>query len=209
VVVLSVSLTSSSVEVREIMGCDIHMYVEHRARSRRDGSWWSFGGRLNPGRYYGLFGYIAGVRGGGPPVVAPRGVPDDMAWSAREDWWLWINYDGTAGESEVSPETARKYVESYGCVYHGEVRPHYSRTITSVNGEVTETARTYGAAHDGSPRYVSHPDWHTPTWLTADELRTALALAGSDEPEYGAIVAAMEHMEAKGHDTRVVIWFDN
>lgn len=59
------------------MGCDIHMMIEYSPYKRSDGepSWSSFGGDFNPGRDYTMFGYLAGVRGDGPPVVDLRGMP--------------------------------------------------------------------------------------------------------------------------------------
>lgn len=44
------------------MGCDIHAYVEYK-KADNNGDWISFGGRINPGRNYSLFGRMAeGVR---------------------------------------------------------------------------------------------------------------------------------------------------
>ena len=66
------------------MGCDIHCYVEFK-KPKYD-FWDFFGDRINPGRHYNLFGHIAGVRRDTAPVVERRGVPDDMSWSAKDDW---------------------------------------------------------------------------------------------------------------------------
>jgi hypothetical protein len=42
------------------MGCDIHAYVESKKPDSK--TWWGFGGRINPGRNYRMFGKLAGVR---------------------------------------------------------------------------------------------------------------------------------------------------
>jgi len=38
------------------------------------------------GRNYALFSVLAGVRGYGPPILAPRGLPDDAGKSVLEEW---------------------------------------------------------------------------------------------------------------------------
>lgn len=59
------------------MGCDIHMWVERR---EADGKW-----HLVPDamvyneRWYVLFGWLAGVRGYGPPIAERRGWPADIS----------------------------------------------------------------------------------------------------------------------------------
>lgn len=63
------------------------------------------------------------------------------------------------------------------------------------------------AAYEAEKKYVSNPDWHTHSWLTADEF--AVAIEGSGEPEYEAILAAMRSFEAGGAQARIVFWFDN
>lgn len=65
------------------MGCDIRAFVEYKFGDH----WCSFGGQVDFGRNYQLFDAMAGVRGDGA-VVSPRGVPDDMALFAREEWRL-------------------------------------------------------------------------------------------------------------------------
>lgn len=77
------------------MGCDIHAYAEVKV----NGHWRPLGKavydhvkkpdgtqdiaitELDIGRYYTLFGLLAGVRSGGEPLIPRRGVPQD----SRED----------------------------------------------------------------------------------------------------------------------------
>lgn len=169
------------------MGCDIHCYVEHRDKGSEH--WYGFGGRINPGRNYQMFGLLAGVRGG-TALVEPRGVPENMAYDARDDYWLFINRSGQPGDGETTPERAAKYVAEDGCEYVG----HQT---------------------NGQPNWVTHPDWHSASWLTPDEFQKASdAAAEADAPyglssEYYALIAAMREFEKRGEDARVVFWFDN
>lgn len=166
--------------------------------------WQDFGGRINPGRNYHLFGRMAGVRGDGPPVVAPRGIPDDLAWYAKADWWLRIDYLGTGdGEGECTPADAERYAR------HGRTRGSFEPYIrTTREGGVT-VSTVVGAEHRGKPTHVEHPDWHTPSWLTSGELAVAIADDPEQEPEYRALLAAMRQFEADEYEVRLVFWFDN
>jgi hypothetical protein len=86
------------------MGCDIHMYVEHASRSDEP-YWRPLGGRINPGRNYELFGFMAGVRGAGPSVIHERGMPTDAAWEAQGDNRLYICDD--EGDGNCTPRASR------------------------------------------------------------------------------------------------------
>src|SRR5690349_20426391 len=88
-----------------LMGSDIHLYIEHK-RTGPNSRWSSFGGRFNPGRYYGLFAKLAGVRNYREvkPVAEPRGMPADAGWIADADNRLYISEDG--GERHVTAERA-------------------------------------------------------------------------------------------------------
>lgn len=161
------------------MGCDIHCYVEYywpgEDHSNGKKRWRDFGQRINPGRNYTLFGYLAGVRRDVTPVVPPRGVPRDLAWAASDDYWLWLEGKDRA--------RAARWVEQGDSVYrHNDA---------------------------GEPQWVSHPDYHTHSWLTPDEFEKALVLAGETTGEYRALLAAMRSLEKDGDKVRLVFWFDN
>lgn len=170
------------------MGCDIHAYVEHRNPKSEHESWNNFGERVNPGRNYLMFGFLAGVRYDGPPVAAPRGIPEVLGWAAHGDWWLWITDEQTDKEGGCSLEQAERYHRS-GSAYRGE--------------------------KDGRPVWVQAPNWHTPSWLTTDEFAAAIDAYEKDdhqwgEPiEYKALLAAMRVLESNGNQARIVFWFDN
>jgi len=220
------------------MGCDIHCYVEYHPKRPRDEyarHWRDFGGRINPGRNYALFAALAGVRGPLPKGgVKPRGIPAELSYSAAGDWHLYIkdavvsceDWDGRldplnglmmaclANPDDGTPramlldelltrhesrQADQEYTGRVGTCTHAEAERWHAR------------GRPY-VMRDGKPVMVEHPDWHTPSWLTADEWEAALKLAGvgpKAEAEYHAILAAMRALEAAGNAARVVFWFDN
>jgi hypothetical protein len=61
---------------------------------------------------------------------------------------------------------------------------------------------------DNTMDRIEHPDWHTPSWLTASELERCIDTEGYVD-EYKAILAAMKSLESSGNDVRLVFWFDN
>lgn len=181
------------------MGADIHMYIEYASKTpsphatRTGKRWWSnFGGRINPGRNYSLFGLISGVRDDRyGPVVEPRGYPDDAGYVADEDAYLRINDEYADNDGYCSLASAESWAK-------------YGSTI-----ECNDS---------GKPVRVTAPDWHSHTWLTPDELAAVYArydeLFANDDYKIGvewrAMLAAMRALECNGqNDVRVIIWFDN
>ena len=158
------------------MGCDIHCFVEYRERNHHpDDSWMWFGGRINPGRKYEVFGRLAGVRWNVPDALEPRGLPSDIAFPAREHAFLFIIDKETENESYVSRELAEQWIASGLCKKYGD-------------------------------HWITHPDWHSYSWVTPDEWEKATAGGGR---EYAALLAAMRSLESSGCEVRVVFWFDN
>lgn len=66
------------------MGCDIHTHIEIRYKGK-----WEHYACPSIDRNYALFGAMAGVRGGGPAIVEPKGVPKDMSIITRLSWERW------------------------------------------------------------------------------------------------------------------------
>jgi hypothetical protein len=139
---------------------------------------------MNPGRDYGVFESLAGVRGESKNSVSPpRGYPEDASYAAQEDYWVYLG-------PETSEWANRDKAE--GWVVRGESR-----------------------WRDESKRWVSHPDYHSHSWLTLAEFRKALNACSELEQfykpdaEYWAVIAAMEELEKRGKQTRIVFWFDN
>jgi len=175
------------------MGCDIHCYIEYK-RPEPEG-WSPFGGRLNPGRHYGVFAKLAGVRNhpewGIVPIAEPRGLPEGLAYEADGDSKLFV--------------LDRDEVESEGCV-------------STANAErwVAQGSSKFIDGHNGPKTAVTHPDWHSHSWVTLDELVAALGdpkvglTADSwSRPGYKALVGAMHALRDEGCEVRLVFWFDN
>lgn len=183
------------------MGADIHTYVEY-GKPGADGAvshWIGFtknGGR----RDYLMFGILAGVRIPEARMFEPRGIPAGLSFNASDDYWLSVappeHPEWADGDGWVSPENAERWVKEG----------------SSVEG---------GRRADGSLMRVSGPDWHSHSWLTADELQAAIDRypvemkerwnqdGGRPDPEWPAMVAAMRVFEQQSYAARVVFWFDN
>lgn len=169
------------------MGCDIHMYIEYR-RKNQTGSFKSFGGRINPGRNYFMFGLLSkGVRVNHVDGFKPKGMPDfdSLGYESMDDNRLYISESG--GEGSVTKETAERLVSKGLSIYTDE------RNV-----------------------FVTHPDWHSHSWLTTEEYKSVLDKYNSHpdaynhkEHEYEAILCAMEKFEEMGFDARIVFWFDS
>lgn len=54
--------------------------------------------------------------------------------------------------------------------------------------------------------WISHPDHHTPSWLTVDEFEQVCQRLGTGEYHYHTALAMMK---AIPHECRIVFWFDN
>lgn len=168
------------------MGCDIHCYIEYQPRDSQ--SWKGFGGRLNPGRNYTMFGQLAGVRSEGRPAVSPRGFPSPTGYVAIMDNQLYISDSPTTVDHEeyVTSERAAEWVKSGSSTY---------------------------LLRDGQRYAVTHPDYHSHSWLTPDEWEAAIRMTQAWEdypiPEYEAMLAALRSFEQQGFKARVVFWFDN
>jgi hypothetical protein len=213
------------------MGCDIHCYIEYRKKNSDKESWNDFGGRINPGRNYGLFTLMAAVRDywedSDWKLFTPKGLPEDIGYAASGDnfHYLTDSVKCSCGESRyVGIETAERWVKSGSSVYKNDI--------------------------NGKPTWVSNPDWHSHSWLSLEEYRQVLdqyivaekkswedrekkrldliehlknktgvdvkeeswlykPCDHYDEPEYHAILAAMESFEKMGYESRLVFWFDN
>lgn len=173
------------------MGCDIHAHIEY-AEYEREGTpiWWHYC-TFFAGRDYWLFALMAGVRAysGETPLVDPRGVPSGMTWETEGAFTLRVVEAETHHEGECS----RKDAESW-------VRSGASKLLTEPDAKYPK---------------VTHPDWHTPSWLSTEEVLAVLQKYG--ELHAGAVpranmlaaVAAMKAFESAGLKARLVFWFDN
>lgn len=183
------------------MGCDIHCYLEYKLKG--NDRWRSFGGSINPGRSYVAFAVLAGVRnwfsdvpGNELPVPFPRrGMPSDAGYDANDDNWLFVDdspdYDSDS-DHITSRATAERWVKNGSSKYKGD----------------DERGR----------KLVSHPDWHSHSWLTPAEMRHALesldGVVGYKflEHEYHRgwqVMLAVAEKLAEFGAVRIVFWFDN
>lgn len=168
------------------MGCDIHMYIEYKGKD--SDSFRDFGGRINPGRNYYMFGILSkGVRVVNKDGIEPKGMPEyeSLSYSTRNDYQNYISEN--EGDDCVTPERAAEWVK---------------------NGYSTYT--------DERKVFVSNPDWHSHSWLTRDEYKKALDIYYSHakaiynkEPEYEVVLACLNSFEENGYESRIVFWFDN
>lgn len=181
------------------MGADIHAYVEYVAFVDHEGNdyWASFTQNIGD-RNYLLFGLLAEVRGPGPMLFPLRGVPEGhVSYRTEDDYWLRVTDNAQVAEYSqgwTTEEHAIRWVEQ-GCSKPEE--------------------------RDGKLLRVTHPDWHSASWLTADELSQVLDAYAKEVPkhwpeenpaapfEWQAVLAAMCSFEANGRKTRVIFWFDN
>lgn len=185
------------------MGCDIHMYIEYTNKKRKEENlnegktpyWFNFGSRINPGRNYTMFAVLAGVRGRYKDSFERKGkIPvNQLGWSSRDDFYIYISEKPIDYEHSVTPEQAKKWEER--------------------GYEIIE--------HNGKPTWVENPDLHTHTWMSPDELEKAFEIykvhataeweTETDVPiEYKAILSVMRTLEDGGeNEVRVVFCFDN
>jgi hypothetical protein len=176
------------------MGADVHMFIQYKEKSDNKEFWWPFGSKINPGRNYAMFGILAGVRNhDAPNRFEPKGIlpKEKRSWPVEDDLYLTITEDGT-GDHETTLEAAKRW-------FGGK------EIIMDENGK---------------PYKVLHPDWHSHSWMTPDELEQAYknykkyAKRGGYNKgvplEYKVILKTMRALEDKGkNEVLLVFWFDN
>jgi len=96
-------------------------------------------------RSYGLFTALAGVRCYNSEIESfkPRGVPENISLDTLRDYTLYITEEPFDEESCCTRESAERYIKS-GSTYW-----------------------------DDRKTRVTHPDWHTPSWLSLNEFKVA------------------------------------
>lgn len=78
-----------------------------------------------------------------------------------------------------------------------------------------EEAESWGGKYaNDSKTLVYHPDWHSHSWCTPDELQKVfdipkLNFYENNNDEYIALLASARNLEENGNDVRFVFWFDN
>lgn len=162
------------------MGCDIHLFIEYKQDGQSLLGWWAFGGEHRLDRDYRLFARMAGVRNYWDAV--PISNPRDLPDDAS---W------------QVKDKNRLLIVDNEEAGEREATREQAERWVKSGSSK-----------YDGD-RYVTHPDWHSHSWLSADEFEACLNSFESVSAEYKAVLAALRCFESDVQVTRVVFWFDN
>lgn len=166
------------------MGCDIHMFIEYKKPNAND-RWRSFGKEFRLNRNYLMFGILAQVRCVTTFSFEPKGIPEDLAYNAEDEFYLYVSEQESEGN--INPENAAIWIENY--------------------------KRLKTVYRDGKLIYIQSTDNHTPSSLTLEEYAEAMSeydkVKHWDEPEYLAILSAMQKLSEFKNQVRIVFWFDN
>lgn len=173
------------------MGADIHAYVDFdEAFNASDGTPWvsCYAADIALGRNYNLFTMMASVRddnGWTGSKREPRGLPAKYSFTVDNAHTFYIGRR-ESGERTVSRRVAAEWVK---------------------DGYSTYTAYRN---REGRPGWVTAPDWHSHSWLTAKELREIQAefIDRFGHP-YEPLEPLIEMMDCFGDRARLVFWFDN
>lgn len=134
------------------MGCDIHAFIEYYHMPVDSTlSTHALTDEINFGRSYCLFSLLAGVRGSCDPVVKPRGLPNnpDISYETSCKYYLQVVDLPSISSSGLS-------------IRHTITREAAEKLINSGRVDYANTAKTL----------IVDPAWHTPSWLTLNELMT-------------------------------------
>jgi hypothetical protein len=136
------------------MGCDIHTYIEYAELNPQGGeSYWKNFTRDGGSRDYEMFGVLAGVRVEEAKLFDPKGMPaGPLGYQTSHDYWVQVapeaHPEWADGDGWASLERATQWVDNGSSI-----------------GETDKSGRLHR---------VTGPDWHSHSWLTADELSQVL-----------------------------------
>jgi hypothetical protein len=185
------------------MGCDIHMFIEFKCP--HTDRWTNFGKKITPLREYDLFRLLAGARSNdlypSEPLRPLKGFPEDASGATIENYCYFITESVSADIrlGNVTREEAANLIKNNYAKYY---TPDYLRD------------------NRNAPIWVTRPDWHHCTWLSAEEYGECLLeytkrnsdildCFGYIEPEYRVVLATLREFERLRREARVVFWFDN
>lgn len=187
------------------MGCDIYPFVEYVAFTGHDDQpYWQCIMQGFGNRNYEWFSLLADCgRNEQPPLFPNRGLPEGkLSYTVEGVMWLTVTED-----EELAKESGYctpKDAESWRRYHHDGYRETRFKGRDE-NGNETERIH----------KQVMHPDLHSHSWLTCDELAQVIGhwIAGQHDYPYGvewdAVLAAMRALEERGHKTRLIFAFDN
>lgn len=175
------------------MGCDIHLLIEYRKENyfyqNNEPYWNNFGQRYYCRRDYGMFGMLCkGVRTEFDNSFEPRGMPANIGDDTRSEFYWYITEEPNDKAKETTLKKAKQW-EKEGCstiIYHNE-----------------------------KPTWVTDPDSHSHSWLTANEFSKAVEQLKEARKEvsisddYILIETVLKKLVELGYDARIVFWFDN
>lgn len=182
------------------MGCDIHGFVEIKPKATSPDKdypqGWDLFWHEHLWRDYNLFSLLAGVRNYEDKMSVlypPRGVPDDLSCDVLNHYGLMVNDQFGRDEKSdhfVTKAKADSWVSQGWSRYWTNQDPHDTCVV------------------------VTHPDWHTASWLRCEELgdvlRSYLEITNRQPNRVIRLVhATMKAAERMDLDTRFIFWFDN
>ncbi len=153
------------------MGCDIHAYIDYdngEDQAPRNLC------RIKIARDYWLFGVLAGVRldpgviPGEKQLFAPRGLPEKLSWEVEDENSLYVvadKEDEDVHEGCCERSNAEKWTKS--------------GWSTWLNEDHTR---------------ITHPDWHTHSYLYVDELEKV-------QEQYARIPGYPKHKMIKAEES--------
>lgn len=134
-----------------------------------------------PSRDYYLFARLGGVRN--YSSVAPIAAKRGLPQDATHEAHMMncLYVSETDGDGRASKERAEKWIAQGSSKWHKE-----------------------GV-------FVTHPDWHSHSWCTANELAQVLHSpeSGYFHDCYAILLTIMRFSESLGYEVRFVFWFDN
>jgi len=137
------------------MGCDIHAYLDWDEFKKRDGTYYARNiAELHIGRDYLLFAIMAGVRKYGADiktVAEPKGLPPNISYVVENEYTLYVCDDKDCNNETgiCSRKEAENYIK-YGSEWWGKLKLQ-----------------------------VTHPDWHSTSWLNVEELKKVQGIYSS------------------------------
>lgn len=171
------------------MGCDIHCVIEYKEAGSQE--WTSFGSSsISPGRNYGWFSELAGVRGSpkDKPLATGFGLPEDVSYITRYETSLIVcdNPQDIAyyGTRVVTQEQAEAWVKA--------------GTSKFIPTTVVSTKVN---------RKITHPDYHSYGWCNPKDWKKSTR--GRNWVELKCMNAILDTIVKMKLEARVVFWFDN
>lgn len=172
------------------MGCDIHLFIEYKVPSKFPNreTFYSFGGEMWRNRNYNIFAKLAGIRNG--YNIKPISKPRGLPEDIGDE---------AKARNELFIFNSKNEEEDY------------------ITPEEAEKYIAQGSSKRIDENHIAHPDWHSHSWVTADELDQVFADPLVDFYKYPdcvdyawiAIRDTLRSFEKQGCQARIVFWFDS